>query len=133
MKSIIPPFKPISILSLFFRGLTWTLANNENKIYLTFDDGPSTEGGQQILDILRNEGVRATFFVDGVSLEANMPIAQRMVTEGHALGNHSYSHSRMVARSYAFVRLEIALTDALIRANRHTITNLICRKRCQTA
>jgi len=85
-------------------------------IALTFDDGPSSKGGQQILDILRAEGVRATFFVEGMALEENMPIAQRMVAEGHALGNHSYSHSRLVGRSYAFVHHEIALTDALIRA-----------------
>jgi len=66
--------------------------------------------------VLRAEGVRATFFVTGAALEENIAEAQRIVAEGHELGNHSYSHKRMVGRSYAFVREEIEHTDQLIRA-----------------
>lgn len=82
---------------------------------LSFDDGPRPGFTEEILQILREEGVRATFFVTGQDLEENLPAAQRLVADGHELGNHSYSHRRMIGRSYAFVRGEVERTDALIR------------------
>jgi chitin deacetylase len=85
-------------------------------VALTFDDGPAPVFTEEILEVLRAEGVRATFFVTGAALKENMAEAQGIVAEGHELGNHSYSHKRMVGRSYAFVREEIERTDQLIRA-----------------
>ncbi len=85
-------------------------------VALTFDDGPTPVFTEEILEVLRAEEVRATFFVTGAALEENMAEAQRIVADGHELGNHSYSHKRMVGRSYAFVREEIERTDQLIRA-----------------
>jgi peptidoglycan/xylan/chitin deacetylase (PgdA/CDA1 family) len=85
-------------------------------VALTFDDGPTPVFAEDIFEVLRAEGVRATFFVTGAALEENIAEAQRIVAEGHELGNHSYSHKRMVGRSYAFVREEIERTDQLIRA-----------------
>ena len=85
-------------------------------VALTFDDGPLPGFTEEILEVLRAEGVRATFFVTGEALEENMAQARLIVAEGHELGNHSYSHRRMVGVSYAFVREEIERTDELIRA-----------------
>lgn len=85
-------------------------------VALTFDDGPRPGFTEEILEILREEEVRATFFVTGHVLEGNSLQAQRIVAAGHELGNHSYSHVRMIFRSYPFVREEIERTDELIRA-----------------
>lgn len=85
-------------------------------VALTFDDGPTPGFTDEILDILRAEGVRATFFVTGAELEEHSAAGRSLVAEGHELGNHSYSHSQMIGRSYAFVREEIERTDQLIRA-----------------
>jgi peptidoglycan/xylan/chitin deacetylase (PgdA/CDA1 family) len=85
-------------------------------VALTFDDGPTPVFTEKILETLRAEGIRATFFVTGAALEENLAEARRIVADGHELGNHSYSHKRMVGRSYAFVREEIDRTDQLIRA-----------------
>ena len=85
-------------------------------VALTFDDGPTPGLTDEILEILRAERARATFFVTGAALEENMGEARSLVADGHKLGNHSYSHSRMIGRSYAFVRGEIERTDQLIRA-----------------
>lgn len=60
-------------------------------VYLTFDDGPS-KLTPKVLDILRDEGVQATFFVLGEQAEARPEMVRRMVEEGHALGNHTYNH-----------------------------------------
>jgi len=64
------------------------------KIYLTFDDGPSLFTSQ-ILDILKEYSIKATFFVCGKNVERYPKIAKRIVNEGHAIGNHSYYHSKI--------------------------------------
>ncbi len=61
------------------------------EIYLTFDDGPSSNTNE-ILDILQTYNVKATFFVIGKTDEASIRAYQRIVAEGHTLGMHSYSH-----------------------------------------
>ena len=63
--------------------------------YLTFDDGPSAESTEEILDILLRNDVKATFFTLGTSIDNNKradAILKRMVDEGHSIGNHGYSH-----------------------------------------
>lgn len=61
------------------------------KVYLTFDDGPSSNTGK-ILDILAEHNVKATFFVVGKTEEKYQPLYKRIVEEGHTLAMHSYSH-----------------------------------------
>lgn len=61
------------------------------KVYLTFDDGPSSST-DQILDILKDYDVKATFFVVGKTDERSVKAYQRIVEEGHTLAMHSYSH-----------------------------------------
>ncbi len=65
------------------------------KVYLTFDDGPS-ENTAKILDILKEKGVKATFFVIGQEDERSKELYQRIVAEGHTLGMHSFSHKYSV-------------------------------------
>jgi len=67
------------------------LQEDGRKIYLTFDDGPSTYTND-ILDILKQYDVKATFFVVGKTDEESLAAYQRIVKEGHTLGMHSYSH-----------------------------------------
>lgn len=61
------------------------------KVYLTFDDGPSTQT-DAILDVLAAYGVKATFFVTGKEDETSLAAYRRIVAEGHTIGMHSYSH-----------------------------------------
>lgn len=65
------------------------------KVYLTFDDGPS-ENTAKILDILKEKNVKATFFVIGKEDEESKALYQRIVAEGHTLGMHSFSHKYSV-------------------------------------
>jgi chitin deacetylase len=85
-------------------------------VALTFDDGPTVEGAEQVLPLLAAENVHATFFVIGGELEQHMAEARKIVAAGHELGNHSYSHVRMILVSPTFVRQEVERTDELIRA-----------------
>ena len=69
--------------------------NSEMKIALTFDDGPHKCYTPEILDILDQYGVKATFFVIGSNCEDNLAIVQREIDSGHEIGNHTYSHPRL--------------------------------------
>lgn len=73
-----------------------TVAKN---VALTFDDGPSPRWTPQVLDILKANGVRATFFMTGQYARAYPSLVRRAVGEGHTIGNHSYSHPNMTKLS----------------------------------
>lgn len=83
-------------------------------VYLTFDDGPSTETNE-ILDILKEYGVKATFFVIGKTDATSVAAYKRIVEEGHTLGMHSYSHqyAQVYASKEAFEEDLTSLQDYL--------------------
>ena len=85
-------------------------------VALTFDDGPVPEAVSKLLPMLHKHGAKATFFVTGAEIERHPEAAAALVAAGHELGNHSYSHPRMVFISQARVASEVERTDALIRA-----------------
>lgn len=62
-------------------------------MYLTFDDGPSEENTEKVLDILKERNIQATFFLVGENVEKNPEIARRIVEEGHTIGIHSNTHN----------------------------------------
>jgi peptidoglycan/xylan/chitin deacetylase (PgdA/CDA1 family) len=87
------------------------------QVALTFDDGPSFPYTGQILDILRDRRVPATFFLCGKNVERYPEIARRIVTEGHAIGNHTYSHPFPYFRRRSFFAAEVdRAQDAIERA-----------------
>lgn len=70
----------------------FTFAEETRTVYLTFDDGPSTRVTGRILDTLKKEGVKATFFVVGERVAGREETLKRIAAEGHTLGVHSNSH-----------------------------------------
>lgn len=84
-------------------------------VALTFDDGPTPEHTDSLLALLRRERVRATFFVVGSELAQHPELGRRIVAEGHALANHTWSHPRMVGLPMAEVRRQVEATDVQIR------------------
>jgi peptidoglycan-N-acetylglucosamine deacetylase len=99
----------------FFGQLVPRVDTSQKAVALTFDDGPTPEATGKILSALEEGQVRATFFVTGAELAKNMDEGRRIVAAGHELGNHSYSHERMVLVTPSFVRREVERTDELIR------------------
>ncbi|MEI7883883.1 MAG: polysaccharide deacetylase family protein [Clostridia bacterium] len=65
---------------------------DEKTLYLTFDDGPSSYTGK-ILDELKKQNIKATFFILGNKISKNIPILKRIIAEGHSIGIHTYSHN----------------------------------------
>lgn len=98
-----------------FGELVTAVATSDPVVALTFDDGPSAPYTDSILAFLRTEDIRATFFVTGEAVKRHPHLARRIVEEGHELGNHSYSHPRMVLMSRHAIRYEVEATDSLIR------------------
>lgn len=72
------------------RGPKQSLLKKE--VFLTFDDGPSSEITEKVLDVLKEEGVKATFFVIGKNVDVYPEILKRIHDEGHGIGIHTYSH-----------------------------------------
>lgn len=88
---------------------------SDRVVALTFDDGPNPVETPTVLAILDQHGVKATFFMMGRNVERFPDVAAEVVRRGHEIGNHSYSHSRLVWMSRQRVRDEITRTDALLR------------------
>lgn len=89
---------------------------DERLIALTFDDGPTQKHTDSVLAILDEHSVKATFFVTGREVEIFPDETIKIMAAGHELGNHSWSHPRMVLKSPALVAEEIEKTDAALRA-----------------
>ncbi len=83
-------------------------------IALTFDDGPHATLTPKLLDILKEKGVKATFFVLGQCVEANPEVLQRAAAEGHEIGNHSYDHKAFTKAGGAGVASEVNQTSTAI-------------------
>lgn len=91
------------ILYLLFHPRNQWLVTNRSRVEgggrrclsLTFDDGPTPLRTQEVLDILRDFNVQATFFVIGKQAERHPEILRRAVADGHIIGNHTYSHSSL--------------------------------------
>lgn len=94
-------------------------------VALTFDDGPHPEYTPRLLDILRHNGVRATFYVIGRNVETYPEIARRIVSEGHEIANHSWSHPPLTSVGAARLRQEMEKTsEAIARATGRRPTNM---------
>ena len=85
-------------------------------LYLTFDDGPDPEHSPRILDVLAQNNARASFFLLGEEVERFPAIVQRIVDEGHLLGNHSYNHPHFMRLKWADQLDQIERTDRLLKA-----------------
>jgi cellulose synthase/poly-beta-1,6-N-acetylglucosamine synthase-like glycosyltransferase/peptidoglycan/xylan/chitin deacetylase (PgdA/CDA1 family) len=85
-------------------------------VAITFDDGPDPEYTQQILDVLKQKDVKATFFVTGFQSLKHPSIVRAIASEGHELGNHTFTHPNLTKLPDFLVRLEINATQRLIQA-----------------
>jgi peptidoglycan/xylan/chitin deacetylase (PgdA/CDA1 family) len=100
--------------STFFRPVLIRGPREGKRCALTFDDGPAEPFTQQVLDILREQRVPATFFVVGKNVERHPELLRRIVAEGHEVGNHTYSHLFVYFKSRRRMAEEIDRTQAII-------------------
>jgi peptidoglycan-N-acetylglucosamine deacetylase len=84
-----------------------TLPLHDKELVLTFDDGPWPGTTSRVLDALKSECVRATFFLLGRNVSAHPELARRALAEGHSMGHHSYSHPLLNHMSLARAESDI--------------------------
>jgi peptidoglycan/xylan/chitin deacetylase (PgdA/CDA1 family) len=89
---------------------------SEKVVALTFDDGPTPEYTDGVLDVLRERGIKATFFLMGVDAEKNPDQVRALIADGHELGNHTFTHPDMTLASFDKAKDEVERTDAAIRS-----------------
>ncbi len=84
--------QPYIFLRIFYPHALWRKSKKEKVVYLTFDDGPIPEVTPWVLDVLKEKGVKATFFCVGKNVFKHPEVFERVKAEGHQVGNHTYNH-----------------------------------------
>ncbi len=127
----VPSIFFVLIIAVYFGILAWGSAainsnyhlhticaatqNKHNEIAFSFDDGPDAAITPLVLDILKREDIKATFFCIGKKIQGNESILNRLSTEGHTIGNHTFSHSTLIDfYREKTLKKELAETNQLI-------------------
>ncbi len=79
-------------IAKIFRNYCWNIPNQNHKIYLTFDDGPTPKVTPWVLDLLKKHDVKASFFCIGKNIKDNPEVFSALIQNGHCIGNHSFAH-----------------------------------------
>lgn len=79
-------------VTCLFKEAVWRLDRNEKIVYLTFDDGPIPEVTPWVLEVLRKEEIKATFFCVGENVMKYQDVYRQILADGHSVGNHTYNH-----------------------------------------
>ena len=109
--------KTPKIAQSIIKKAVWNIPNNDRKIFLTFDDGPTPSITNRALDILKEYRIKATFFCLGKQVEENPLLFQRIIDEGHAVGNHSYSHLKGWTTKNEQYLEDVRKGEAIIKSN----------------
>lgn len=80
------------LVKRIFPKYVWSIPNDEKKVFLTFDDGPTPEITEWVLAELRNYNAKATFFCIGDNIRKYPEIFQKVISENHSIGNHTFNH-----------------------------------------
>ena len=90
---------------------------HEKAVYLTFDDGPIPEATPYILDVLKEQGVKATFFMVGDNVRKFPDLYQRILDEGHQIGNHTHNHISGLRRTLREYSYNVEKANAYIKSH----------------
>ncbi len=80
------------IVRFLYGKALWRIKREEKVVYLTFDDGPISEVTPWVLDLLKQENIKATFFCVGENVKKHPAVFQQVLAGGHAVGNHTFNH-----------------------------------------
>ena len=101
------------IVTKIFNDFSWYTTNN--KILLTFDDGPSKEATEIILKTLSLKKIKAAFFCVGNNVGKNPSLTKEILDEGHLIGNHTYNHKRLTTINNRETNFEIDAFNSLLK------------------
>ena len=88
-------YKPPKLLKKLYPNFIWE--STVNKILITFDDSPNTGTTESILKVLEQNSIKALFFCVGKNVEKSPSLAKELISSGHMIGNHTYSHKKITS------------------------------------
>jgi len=110
-------FKTPRFLRWIFPRRTWGFLRSNNEVFLTFDDGPNPEITPWILDFLKEKNLKATFFCVGNNILKYPSLFQRILDEGHVVGNHTMNHDKETKTPFPIYLNSINETKKLVNNN----------------
>lgn len=129
--------KPPRLARVAFPRLIWKIPNKDNKIYLTFDDGPIPHITEWVLDTLDTYQVKATFFCVGENVKKHPQVYAKVLERGHSIGNHTFNHLNSWKTNNATFINNISESSILINTKlfrppygkiRHSLTYILKKK-----
>ena len=109
------PAKTPGFVKALFPNFLWNVGTDSKELYLTFDDGPTPEITDWVLQTLKVYNAKATFFCIGKNIEKNIDIFQNIIADGHTVGNHTYDHLKgWKTKTKAYLG-NVELTDSVIQ------------------
>ncbi len=109
-------YRPSKLVRRLFPSLIWNIESNDS-IFLTFDDGPTEHITPWVLDLLRKYDAKATFFCIGKNAEQHPELLQRIIDEGHSIGNHTYSHTKALLSNCEQYVEDVDLANEFLHSN----------------
>lgn len=103
-----------SILFKFFPQMYWKYSTTTDQVFLTFDDGPDPIFTPQILDVLQQETVCASFFVLGYKAQQHSTLVKKIDQFGHTIGIHSFEHQRLFFQATPFIYEQLSKSKLII-------------------
>jgi len=83
---------PPALLKQLYPSLVWEIETSKKEVFITFDDGPTVGVTDKVLDLLKQFNANATFFCLGKNIKRHPFLKDRILVEGHKIGNHTYNH-----------------------------------------
>jgi len=80
--------------AIVYKNLIWNFKGKDKELFLTFDDGPNPEITDWVLSVLKEYDAKATFFCVGNKVEQHPEVYNKIISQGHSIGNHTYSHKK---------------------------------------
>lgn len=104
-------------LRALYPTLVWQIDTQDKSLYLTFDDGPHETATPFVLDTLKQFDAKATFFCIGKNVYQHKPLFERILAEGHAVGNHTQNHANgWDTNNYYYIK-DVQLASEMIHSN----------------
>lgn len=109
--------RPSFLLRKLYPNALWRVKTDEKRVVLTFDDGPIPEVTPWILDLLKTYQIKATFFMVGENIVKHPEVYQRVVDEGHRIGNHTFNHLKAWSNPKDYYFSNIEKSTELVHSN----------------
>jgi len=112
-----PKIQIPKVVRMLYPQALWRFKEEGRTVYLTFDDGPVPEATPWVLDFLRNEDIKATFFCVGENVQTHAELFMQIIAEGHSVGNHTFNHVQGIKTSNEEYFANIEKAGTLINSN----------------